>query len=80
MCRTYPEPDAKIRGESVQLFSGWNVGNTLTAISRLGAANAKFLTKVGSDPNGKLKLSDFRNAVALPCLWGRFRTPGLYFS
>jgi sugar/nucleoside kinase (ribokinase family) len=60
---TYPEPDEKIRAESVQLFSGGNVGNTLTAISRLGAANAKVLTKVGSDPNGELILSDFRNAM-----------------
>ena len=56
---TYPEPDDKIRVESVQLFSGGNVGNTLTAISRLGAANAKVLTKVGSDPNGDIIISDF---------------------
>lgn len=60
---TYPEPDEKIRAESVQLFSGGNVGNTLTAISRLGAANTKVLTKVGSDPNGELVLNDFRNAM-----------------
>ena len=43
---TYPEPDGKIRAESAQLFSGGNVGNTFTAISWLGAANAKVLTKV----------------------------------
>lgn len=60
---SYPEPDEKIRAESVELFSGGNVGNTLTAISRLGAANTKVLTKVGSDPNGELVLNDFRNAM-----------------
>ena len=60
---TYPEPDEKIRAESVQLFSGGNVGNTLTAISRLGAVNTKVLTKVGSDPNGEVVLNDFRSAM-----------------
>ena len=36
----YPKPDEKIRADSVQLFSGGNVGNTLSAISKLGEADA----------------------------------------
>jgi sugar/nucleoside kinase (ribokinase family) len=58
--QSYPEPDEKIRADSVQQFSGGNVGNTLTAISKLGTAAASILTKVGKDSNGDFILDDLR--------------------
>lgn len=56
----YPKPDEKIRADSVQLFSGGNVGNTLTAISKLGEAEASILTKVGKDSNGAFYVDDLK--------------------
>jgi sugar/nucleoside kinase (ribokinase family) len=58
--QSYPEPDEKIRADSVQQFSGGNVGNTLTAISKLGTSAASILTKVGKDSNGDFILDDLR--------------------
>jgi sugar/nucleoside kinase (ribokinase family) len=58
----YPKADEKIRAESVTLLSGGNVGNTLTAISRLGAADAMILTKIGKDSNGEFVMDDLRKA------------------
>ena len=58
----YPKADEKIRAESVTLLSGGNVGNTLTAISRLGAADSSILTKVGKDSNGEFVMNDLREA------------------
>ena len=57
----YPEPDEKIRADSVQLFSGGNVGNTLTAISKLGAVSTSLITKIGKDSNGEHVLNDLRS-------------------
>ena len=54
----YPKPDEKIRADSVQLFSGGNVGNTLTAISKLGAVESSIVTKVGKDSNGDFFIND----------------------
>lgn len=56
----YPKPDEKIRADSVQLFSGGNVGNTLSAISKLGEADASILTKVGKDSNGGFYIDDLQ--------------------
>lgn len=56
----YPKADEKIRADSVTLLSGGNVGNTLTAISKLGAADASILTKVGKDSNGEFVMNDLR--------------------
>lgn len=58
--QSYPEPDEKIRADSVEQFSGGNVGNTLTAISKLRTAAASILTKVGKDSNGDFYLNDLR--------------------
>ncbi|CAM9800083.1 unnamed protein product [Ascophyllum nodosum] len=51
----YPEADAKIRTESLEVMGGGNCGNTLSAASRLGL-DACLATKVGSDANGRLIL------------------------
>ena len=59
---TFPRPDDKIRALDVDLFSGGNIGNTLTAISKLGAARTKVLTKIGNDSNGRFVLNDLRAA------------------
>ena len=56
---TFPRPDDKIRALDVDLFSGGNIGNTLTAISKLDAARTKVLTKIGNDSNGRFVLNDF---------------------
>lgn len=58
--QSYPQPDEKIRADSVQQFSGGNVGNTLTTISKLGIAAASIFTKVGKDSNGDFILDDLR--------------------
>ena len=58
----YPKPDEKIRADSVQLFSGGNVGNTLTAISKLGAVESSIVTKVGKDSNGDFFINDLISA------------------
>jgi len=59
---TFPRPDDKIRALDVDLFSGGNIGNTLTAISKLGAARTKVLTKIGNDSNGHFVMNDFKTA------------------
>ena len=59
---TFPRPDDKIRALDVDLFSGGNIGNTLTAISKLGAARTKVFTKIGDDSNGRFVLNDFAAA------------------
>lgn len=58
--QSFPQPDEKIRADSVQQFSGGNVGNTLTAISKLGTAAASIFTKVGKDSNGEFIVDDLR--------------------
>ena len=58
----YPKPDDKIRAIDVDLFSGGNIGNTLTAINKLGAADTKVVTKIGDDSNGAFVLHDFAAA------------------
>jgi len=58
----YPRPDEKIRAVEVDLYSGGNIGNTLTAISRLGAADTKVVTKIGDDSHGALVRRDFAAA------------------
>ncbi|CAM9392356.1 unnamed protein product [Phaeothamnion confervicola] len=55
----YPEPDAKIRTESLEVVGGGNCGNTLTCVSRLGL-HASIVTKVGADANGRLILDGLR--------------------
>ena len=54
----YPRPDEKIRAVEVDLYSGGNIGNTLTAISRLGAADTKVVTKMVSSMPGHRLLPD----------------------
>jgi len=58
----YPRPDEKVRAVEVDLYSGGNIGNTLTAISRLGAADTKVVTKIGDDSHGALVRRDFAAA------------------
>jgi sugar/nucleoside kinase (ribokinase family) len=47
----YPEPDAKIRSTSHAIGGGGNIGNTLTAICRLGDCDVSILAQVGDDAN-----------------------------
>jgi sugar/nucleoside kinase (ribokinase family) len=54
----YPKQDEKILANSTGIYSGGNVGNTLTTISLLKAASATIFTKIGDDSNGKFFLKD----------------------
>ncbi|CAM9638877.1 unnamed protein product [Chrysoparadoxa australica] len=55
----YPDPDAKIRTESLEVFGGGNGGNTITCCARLGLASS-MLTKIGNDANGQLVIEGLR--------------------
>eukprot|EP00596_Hydrurales_sp_CCMP1899_P005447 CAMPEP_0119034894 /NCGR_PEP_ID=MMETSP1177-20130426/1909_1 /TAXON_ID=2985 /ORGANISM="Ochromonas sp, Strain CCMP1899" /LENGTH=416 /DNA_ID=CAMNT_0006992703 /DNA_START=127 /DNA_END=1377 /DNA_ORIENTATION=- len=57
---TYPKQDQKILAKSTGIYSGGNVGNTLTTISLLKAASASIFTKIGDDSNGEFYLKDLR--------------------
>ena len=51
---SYPVPDSKVRSSSSPAIGGGgNVGNTLTAISRLGLCKGALITQVGDDGHGK---------------------------
>ncbi|CEM15919.1 unnamed protein product [Vitrella brassicaformis CCMP3155] len=55
----YPEPDDKIRTESLSIEGGGNAGNTCTALSRLGV-KCGIITCVGDDSNGQTILNELR--------------------
>jgi len=48
----FPQPDEKLRTNSLTLCGGGNAGNTATCLSRLGI-KSKLLTKIGNDLNGE---------------------------
>jgi hypothetical protein len=56
----YPKQDEKILAKSIGIYSGGNVGNTLTTISLLNAASATIFTRIGDDSNGKFFLDDLQ--------------------
>lgn len=56
----FPQPDEKLRTNSLTICGGGNAGNTATCLSRLDM-KLKFLTKIGDDLNGKKILEDFEN-------------------
>ena len=47
----YPEEDSKVRSRAHKIGGGGNIGNTATAISRLGLCRVGLLTQVGRDSN-----------------------------
>lgn len=55
----FPQPDEKMRTNSLTICGGGNAGNTSTCLSRLGM-KLKLLTKIGDDINGKKILEDFQ--------------------
>jgi sugar/nucleoside kinase (ribokinase family) len=55
----FPQPDEKLRTDSLTICGGGNAGNTSTCLSRLGI-KLKLLVKVGDDANGEKILEDFR--------------------
>ena len=58
----YPAPDTKIRSDcGPAVGGGGNVGNTLTAISRLGLCCASLITQVGTDGNGNQVLNELES-------------------
>lgn len=54
----YPQPDAKIRTETLEVQGGGNCGNALTAAARLGMQPALF-SKIGGDSLGDGILAEF---------------------
>lgn len=56
----YPKQDEKVLANSTGIYSGGNVGNTLTTISLLKAASATIFTKIGDDSNGIFFLEDLQ--------------------
>ena len=58
----YPSPDMKVRSDSSPAIGGGgNVGNTLTAISRLGLCGASLVAQVGLDGNGRQVLNELES-------------------
>ncbi|GJP47215.1 hypothetical protein CLOM_g6432 [Closterium sp. NIES-68] len=55
----FPHPDDKIRSTSLEVQGGGNVGNTLTAISRLGLSTRIF-TKLADDLLGKAMIAELQ--------------------
>lgn len=55
----FPQPDEKLRTNSLTICGGGNAGNTSTCLSRLGI-KLKLLAKVGGDSNGGKILEDFQ--------------------
>jgi len=56
----FPQPDEKLRTNSLTIVGGGNAGNTATCLSRLGV-KLKLIAKIGDDSNGKKILEDFHN-------------------
>lgn len=54
----FPEPDAKIRTEQLEVQGGGNCGNALTAAARLGCETSLF-SKIGGDSLGDGILAEF---------------------
>lgn len=54
----YPQPDAKIRTEKLEVQGGGNCGNALTAAARLGLKCSLF-SKIGGDSLGDGILTEF---------------------
>lgn len=55
---SFPEPDAKLRTDALEIQGGGNAGNALTAMSRLGV-KPSILTKLSDDGAGKAILDEF---------------------
>ena len=55
----FPQPDEKLRTNSLTICGGGNAGNTATCLSRLGI-KLKLLAKIGDDLNGQKILEDFQ--------------------
>ncbi|UJR21764.1 hypothetical protein I4U23_024839 [Adineta vaga] len=55
----FPQPDEKLRTNSLTICGGGNAGNTATCLSRLGI-QLKLMTKIGPDANGDKILQDLR--------------------
>jgi sugar/nucleoside kinase (ribokinase family) len=56
----YPEPDSKVRSSSHAIGGGGNIGNTATAISRLGDCDVSILTQVGDDANASAIVAELQ--------------------
>ncbi|CAK9859541.1 unnamed protein product [Sphagnum jensenii] len=56
---SFPRPDEKMRTTELQVKGGGNVGNALTAASRLGL-NTRIFTKVANDGPGKQILDELQ--------------------
>jgi len=56
----YPQPDEKIRSQSLTIQGGGNVANTLTALARLGVAT-RLATKLGDDAIGRDILAELQH-------------------
>ena len=71
----YPTPDSKVRSNDCTIGGGGNIGNTLTAISRLGVCKASVATQVGSDGNGKYILDELQRERIITT--GVFQNPNI---
>ena len=55
---SFPEPDAKLRTDALEIQGGGNCGNALTAVARLGCA-PRILTKLSDDAAGRAIVAEF---------------------
>ena len=55
---SFPEPDAKLRTDALEIQGGGNCGNALTAVARLGCA-PRILTKLSDDAVGRAVVAEF---------------------
>ena len=58
---TYPVEDSKIRSKDHKVGGGGNVGNTSTAISRLGLCRASLFSQIGVDGNAASILQELQD-------------------
>ena len=56
---TFPEPDSKMRSETLEIQGGGNCGNALTGLARLGA-RTRVLSTIGTDPLGDNVVDEFQ--------------------
>lgn len=54
----FPEEDSKVRNSGHKIGGGGNVGNTATAVAKLGLCRAALLTQVGKDANASSVLEE----------------------
>ncbi|KAA8499444.1 Ribokinase [Porphyridium purpureum] len=76
----FPQPDDKVRTESLDVLGGGNAANTATCLARLGA-QVRFVSQVGTDANGQGCLDELAAEgidVSYVCRSAQVDTPFTY--